>query len=270
MIRILVGLLVFASCGGLQAAPLVYFTLEGRPQGSNDAFSSSVAVEPGDTVEYRLRSSFAPEGATNSHVPYTYPYAFSAGKHGLNSLSISIVQDAIEPIQVDLSSPIELTGPSSPTANDSWGWSWAPNHSWTASPGAPTLRPGSNSNDLVGIRPLHAPGVFTAQDDEVIFTGVFNVALVSGESGIIAAKWGPDAGGGWFHGYSFYPTPAREQSSDPLVHFTPLTLVAPNFEAVPEPSTLALLGTALIGLAIRRCKSRRNSFHSSGADGGIL
>jgi hypothetical protein len=234
---------------------LAYFALEGRTFGSNEPFASNVEVEAGDRIEYRLRLSMAPEGTLNQHVD-NRPDRFRAHKHGFNSLSFSITQDSIDPIQVDLSSPVELAAASSASANDSWGWSWAPGHSWAATPGTPATRPGTGLADLLGIRPLHAPGVFTAREEEIIFTGSFSVNSIAGPSGEVGAEWGPISGGGWFHGYSFFPTmptydsstglrKGTEVSSDPLAHFTPLTLTAANLEVVPEPSAIALVGVAL-------------------------
>jgi hypothetical protein len=64
-------------------------------------------------------------------------------------------------------------------------------------------------------------------------------------------------GGGTFYERGFFVSGPldtdhinTEGSSDPFIHFTPLMLSASNFQAVPEPSTLALLGTAIVGLAL--------------------
>jgi hypothetical protein len=125
-----------------------------------------------------------------------------------------------------------------------------------ADPGAPVNRPGHVLRDLERIRPIHWAGVFTAHEEEVIFTGLLNVASISGSSAQVTAQWGPVYGGGWFNGNFFITTPERERGDDPLAHFTPLTLTASGFEAVPEPSALALLGTALVGVA-RWSRKRR-------------
>jgi hypothetical protein len=260
MARTLITLLVFLGCGALHAAPLVYFALEGRTLGSNEPFTSNVEVQLGDTIEYRLRSWFAPQGTDNVHLRNEPWHGYQSESHGLSSLSVSILQNANEPIQVDLSTPVEFSGPSSPGANDSWGWRFAPDHGAHAKPGTPMPRAGSALNDLMGIRPLHAPGVFTARYPEIIFTGLLNVESITGASGKVGAEWGPVSGGGWFHGYSFFPTTptydsstgwrkGTEVSDDPLAHFTPLTLSAAGLEVVPEPSTLALFGSAFVGLA---------------------
>jgi hypothetical protein len=214
-------------------------------------------------VEYRLRAEFAPQSASNVHLRTAPITMVRPGTHGLSTLSLSIVQSAAQPIQVDLGSPVELTPDTSPTLRDGWG------NGIGARAGISTLRLGSHWSDLLDIRPAHAPGVFTARGEEVIFSGLLTIGSIWGPFGQVNPEWGPTSGGGSFHGYLFYPTGPNfrfeswgtpiqdtESSSDPLTHFTPLTLTAANFEAAPEPSTFALAGAALIGLALLRRKRR--------------
>jgi hypothetical protein len=109
---------------------------------------------------------------------------------------------------------------------------------------------------------MHPPGVFTAGENEIIFTGLFEVASISGPVGSVNPQWGPVTGGGKFFGSNFFPsgpgTSARdtENTADPHAHFTPLTLTASNFATVPEPATLSLFGAALVALALTRHRIR--------------
>jgi hypothetical protein len=254
MVRVLFGLVLLGSYGVVQAAPLVYFSLEGRKQGTMDPFASHVDVTRGDVIEYRLRGRMAPEGTANENLrsPRIRPY-----KRGINSLSISIVQDQMSGIQVDLATPVQFAPDSSLGAGDGWG------AHWTARPGKPISRTGSRLHDLLDIRPMHEPGVFTVSGEETIFAGSFEVASVVGGTGLVEAKWGPVAGGGKFDSANFFISPpfydnfynvwrsGSEGSDDPFAHFTPLTLTA-NLQAVPEPATFALLSIGVIGVAMLR------------------
>src|SRR5687767_12572248 len=98
MIRALFVSLAVGSCAAVQAAPLLYFTLEGRRQGTADVFSSSVDVALGDIVEYRLQMRLAPPETENLHLTErlaspTREHRRLPDKNGANSLSVSIFQD---------------------------------------------------------------------------------------------------------------------------------------------------------------------------------
>ena len=120
MVRAFLGVLVISACGQVSAAPLVYLTLEGRTFGSNEEFSGNVHVEPGDTIEYRLRASMAADGATNQYLIQNRSDSYSPGKHGVNSLSVSLVQDPSSAIQVDFQMPVAFA-PDGSSGNDGWG-----------------------------------------------------------------------------------------------------------------------------------------------------
>jgi hypothetical protein len=255
MIRALFGFLVISSCGVLQASPLLYFTLEGRKQGSMDAFASSVEIALGDVIEYRLQMSMAPLGTENE---YLGSYRSPPYWDGVNSLSISILQQPTDPIQVDLNSPAVLAGDSGPLARDGW------QGKAEAKGGDSSPRGGSGFNDLLAIRPIHAPGVYTGRQEESVFSGVFAVTTVTGDSSQVQPKWGPVSGGGRVDGRVFFVSGPlntnnrnTESSADPLTHFTALTLTAAGFQAVPEPSTIALMASALVGLVCIRRKFQR-------------
>jgi hypothetical protein len=154
MNRILIVLVVILSVRSAQAVPLVHFKLEGRLQGSEDAFANSVQVSLGDVVEYRLRMQMAFPGEFNSNF---HLWDYMPSRHGMNSLSIDMVQSSIDPIQIDLMSPVELR-------SDPYGRGW--DQGTGARGGRPTLRTGSPNNDLLDVRPIHSPGVFTGTDEE--------------------------------------------------------------------------------------------------------
>jgi hypothetical protein len=241
MWRICVVFVVSVFCSGVHAAPLAYFSLEGRKQGSEDPFSANVEVAVGDVIEYRLRSQMATVGVTNRFLS-AEAEAWHGG-HGFNSLSISLRQEAGDGIEVDLNSPVNLDP-------QTWG-----SH-FTSGGGTPTARVGGNGHDLLGIRPILQPGVFRGAADETIFTGRFEITKVMGTTGLVSPAWGPDAGGGAYFGRIFFLTPAgyeqsaqSEGSEDPVAHFTPLTLTS-SLAAVPEPGTLALIAIGMIPFGV--------------------
>jgi hypothetical protein len=237
MSRILLGLFVFLIAGSAQAAPLVHFWLEGRRQGSSDPFGTTVAVSTGDVVEYRLQLQMAPIGTFNDHLDGD---AAQPGKHGMNSLSIAIVQNPLDQIQVDLAAPAALAA----------GW----DRGTGARGGAASERSNSLLNDLVDIRPIRAPGAFIGATANTVLSGLFHVNEISGLLGKVAAEWGTISGGGSFDGDVFFVwgpnhhdhgSNSTEGSADPLTEFTPLALVAASAPPIPEPSVIALAGVAI-------------------------
>jgi hypothetical protein len=84
----------------------------------------------------------------------------------------------------------------------------------------------------------------------------------------VQPEWGYWSGGLLFDHHSVFVTAASQANRidtpsefgfDPLAHFTPLMLTAANLQTVPEPATLALVSTALIGIAILRRRTRRRA-----------
>jgi hypothetical protein len=233
----IVGALVLAAWTSVQAAPLGIITLQGRKAGGD--WSSNLIVAPGDVIEYRLQASQAPVGTTNGNNTIT-----THNGSGFNSLHFNITQQASAPIQVNFRPPL-----SDPTNLASFRNGWADGAG--ARPGTPTLRSGTTNNDILDIRPVHAPGVFTgaATPETVVELSTFNVATApAGATTTLVPSWGTITGSIRINGTGSAfiqngTTGHAQQSPDPMVQFNGLTLTA-----VPEPSTIALVGMGLIGL----------------------
>jgi hypothetical protein len=239
MVRLLLVVLALASVGTAHASPLIHFTLEGRKLGTEDAFSSDLQVGLGDRIEYRLQ--------VNLSLP-TLPWheirknRVGTTLHGLNSLFLEISQDASDGIQIDFDSPSALTADSSPGVGDGW------DSGTGARGGVPESRSGTPFHNLVDIRPVHGPGVFTAVDRETVLTGTFEVASLSGSSAEIRGRWATAyddqrrrSGGGHWNGNTRFTHAAIENGPDAISEYVPLTLTAIGLQAVPEPSTVALV-----------------------------
>jgi hypothetical protein len=215
-------------------------TLEGRVAGTTP-WLRNIVVAPGDVIEYRIMADLAPVGATNG--TNTITAASTAANSGFQSLALQISQDAAAPIQVDFRPPL-----SDPNGLASLRNGWADGTG--ASAGTPTPRAAGSQNDnMIGIRPIHAPGVFTGFDPEVVASGsTFAVATAPlGATTVLTPSWNtaaPNSGALRINGAgSVFITTTAQASADPIVGFGGLTLTA-----VPEPSTIALVGMGLIGL----------------------
>lgn len=246
MKQAVIGLFVLANAACAYASPLINFKLEARRPGSDDPFASNLAVSVGDTVEYRLRAQMAAPGTVNEHLLSALPS--TPFRHGINSLSLAIVQSPSDPIQIDLDSPAELAV----------GW----DRRVGAQGGIPTLRAGSSWNDLLEIRPIQDAGVFVGHSETTVLSGLFRIASMSSASGQLSAEWGAWSGGAAFEGNIFFimgpnwvnrnGRPTSEESSDPFTHFTPLTLTAAAGPPVPEPATLVMAASASAVVLLRR------------------
>jgi hypothetical protein len=249
--RIFIGLVAFASCGWLQAAPLVYLSLEGREFGSNDPFASNVEVALGDLIEYRLQLGMALPGVQNKNLSQEP----RDNSHGINALSISMLQRTTDHIQVNFATSAVLGGETDLLVRNGWGLGIG------AGNGRLSPREASYWNDLLDVRPIHQPGLFTSDHNQTVYTGVFEVVALTGQFGQVTPEWGTSSGAGSHFGKRFIMykhsymepdgtrMPGTEVGSDPLAHFTPLTLTARDVQAVPEPSAMGLFLTAFVGLA---------------------
>ena len=95
-----------------------------------------------------------------------------------------------------------------------------------------------------------------------VFTGLLNVAAISGPTGQVRAEWSAWSGAGWFEGSLFFVTAPNwannngtettEGGPDPLTEFAPLTLTVAGAPLIPEPSTVVLAASALAILFLLR------------------
>jgi hypothetical protein len=239
----IVGTLVLTACASVQAAPLGNVVMEGRKQGET-AWATALTVAPGDVIEYRLRADMAAlgtsntQGATTRTITSLTPSSQPQAGDGFNSLHVNITQQSSAPIQVSFNAPL-----SDPNGLASFRNGWADGTGASAGTLAP--RAGGTNNDIMGIRPVHASGVFSGIDPEDIVSGsTFQVVTAAGGSTVLTPTWGTTSGGLKINGAAaIFVTSSVQNSADPLVGFSGLTL-----NAIPEPSTIALIGMGLIGL----------------------
>jgi hypothetical protein len=217
----IVGTLVLTVCASVQAAPLGTIYAEGRLQGGTDWFRT-LTVKSGDVVEYRLRADLGDVGATNGTKTIT---SIVPDKDGFNSLSLGLAAQS-NGIDVAISAPGALQG--------TWGGGIG------ASPGT------AASNAITAIRPIHAAGQFTGIDPETVYQGTLTIGNITGGSATatVSPSWGTSPGGlAINNGSAVFITTSAQAGADPIVGLGGLTL-----QAIPEPSTIALLGMGLAGL----------------------
>jgi hypothetical protein len=228
----------------VEAAPLGRVIMEGRRVGET-AWSQIVIPSPGDVVEYRLLVDLAVVGTTNVQGPTLHVITTTANS-GFQSLSLQIKQDPAALIQVSFEPPLADPNPLASFRN---GWA----DGTGVSAGTPTPRPGGTGNDLVGIRAVHSPGVFSGADPQQVISGsMFRITRAQASSfAVLNASWGDLSGEMRVNGtVQILITPEEQNGADPLIEFVPLIL------GIPEPATIVL---AAIGIAAFSIVARRMS-----------
>jgi hypothetical protein len=131
---------------------------------------------------------------------------------------LTLFQSPDDGIQTNLLSAAVLTEESFPGAKDGW------NSGTGARGGVLTSRPGTNWNDLVDVRAVHGPGVYTGIDPETVFTGTLSVAEVNGPlarlEGKSTLRYGLKVNGRG----ALFARPSIDHAADPMVVISPLTL----------------------------------------------
>ncbi len=256
--------------GSVSAAPYVNVNLLGRVQGSGEAFSPTVVVSGGETVEYEVQIQLAPEGTTNPFAggaamqtitDWRPSNAGAAFTTGINNIRFSLTQEAT-PGTIQTNFPVE-GAKGTTTGGGSWGVALG------SSPGVLTAR-GNGNNDLVNVGMLRDPGNFDGigagdvPELLTIATGTFAVTSGGNEttlkidlsgipSGTIAGfRWLNLSGGN----VNFTQSVLQQNNSlaanppNPIINFTGLALV-------PEPATAGLIGLAAAGMGLRRRRSSK-------------
>lgn len=286
MSRLIKGLASAAVLAGMglavqpaSAAPFMTVSLLGRvqngPFSSNPApFTPSVALEPGQVLEYVVEYQLSPSGATNpfagADVNTQTIHSWNASpNYGLNSMFFSLNQDPFTAgNQVSLNTQIIAltTGDEDLGENSSWTGGTGNNR------GVVTMR-GDGNNNLQTVRLFRSSGNFDgigpapSEGLELIRVarGLAPVTALGAPSQVEINLEGfpfdPNQPNPFIAAFKFRnaldtgdviytPTLSEQMASanagDPIIVFNNLTLV-------PEPTTFGLLGTAgAIGLLARR------------------
>jgi hypothetical protein len=228
------------------AAPLVNVKMLGSTNQAGP-FSDTVTASAGQTVFYEMVVQLAPVGTTNGtktiNTRTSHPTATTAGYDGINSLSFSLLGDAVNSVSVSFNTDAALS-----TITDAWNG--APGFS----AGTRTSVGAGTNNRLTDVRPILAAGLFAgANADSVLLTGSFVVNAGSTGSSAIVGSYGSLNGGFSFNSDTSTGTntlankPSIVAASEPnYVSFAPLTV------AVPEPGTIGFAAVAAVGMLLRR------------------
>jgi hypothetical protein len=264
---LVVGALGFMA-GSANAAPYLTVSMLGRIAGSGVPYSSVIAVNPGDVVEYRLNFQLAPEGTTN-------PYPVSSARTITNWVT-GPTTSGLNNLKFDLgltytSGSLNVTMLDNLDASGDDG-QWDDNANFTNGAAA--------GNKLTGVFISRPAGNFggtafntssTGEGAKIepvmsIATGSFQVTMNGWSWGTVSGSVDTSVTNSLFGGFrwrnatniaslNYTPTAGQQLNSlngvapnarDPIVLFNPLQL---NF---PEPSTLGLLSVAGLAALARR------------------
>jgi hypothetical protein len=229
-----------------QALPLVNISVIGRVQGSGSPFSHFVVPPPmpGDVIEYQIIADMAAVGTTNSNGNRTIT-SLTVGVDGMSSHRWDLY-DTITGNQVAFSSGATLNSDPNGDSNNSDSWSFGAG----ASGGVPTADTDGAGNDLIGIRPTHTAGLYSAIDPEVVASGTFTLVDAFDLGPIVKIRLTPGGTGGLrINNSSLVPiSNTTENGGDPITGFDTMVIG-------PEPSSAMLSAAAGAGMLAKRRKS---------------
>lgn len=221
---------VLLSGAAAKGAALVNLQILGSTDGGS-TYSSSLTVNPGQTIAFEVVGQIAPLGTSNTRSPATTITSLVPGTDGINSLAFNLN---------DSDSGTFNTG----LALGS-GWN-----------GGSGFGVGSvNGNTLTDVRPIQAPGVFVgATASSIILTGTFTAGtLASPET--LGGSWattGTTSGSFKVNGgaSSKIVSTTTEGSTDPFIGFSALTLTTGEASPVPSPAVVpaSILLAGMFGL----------------------
>jgi hypothetical protein len=231
--------LAFCCVAKVRAAPFINLWIEARKQGSDDDFASNVNVALGDTIEYRVRVDTAPIGAQNVQFGRERTITqLLPGRDGINSLSlITLLQSPEELIQTHFNAPADMVN----------GWQVGTG----SRGGVPTPRADLPWNDLVEVRAVQGPGVFSAIDPETAFMGSFAVAEVAGPFAQLKGVSLTIKGAVKINGGTVFVDPRIDDPADPYFVISPLTLTS-HYDVADQQLTVSYVDDAVSPAATLR------------------
>ncbi len=233
-----------------EAAPLINLTLLARESGSGNAFSNTITVHAGDSIDYEILADLADLGVFNSSAGQTVT-SYTPGTDGINSLKFNLYESSASAIAVNFAVPT-LTG----------GFQ----NGIGASSGMPSPRSAGGGDDILNLRAIQSPGVFVAINgvnshaSVLVASGTANIASFGTESPSLlllsytlpspintsTTATGKINGGSPFSG--------SIGDADPILGTTGASVTI-----TPEPSSLFLLA----GLAPITLLARHRQYHQN-------